>query len=66
MRGEDAPHSKAKTPRITKYMAIDGEPCLLTQGMYYVIPSDVPHTVEAKTYCKVIDAFCPVREDYKT
>lgn len=47
-------------------MVIGGESCLLTNGMYHVIGSNVPHSAVAKTDCKVIDAFCPVREDYKT
>lgn len=47
-------------------MQIGGEPCLLTTGMYHVIPSNTPHSAVAKTACKVIDAFSPVREDYKS
>ena len=47
-------------------MIIDNKPCSLTAGMYYVIPSNTPHSAIAKTFCKVIDAFYPVREDYKT
>lgn len=47
-------------------MVIDGVSCLLTQGMYHVIPSNTPHAAIAKTDCKVIDVFNPVREDYKT
>lgn len=47
-------------------MVIDGISCLLTQGMYHVIPSNTPHAAIAKTDCKVIDVFNPVREDYKT
>lgn len=46
-------------------MQIGGEPCLLTGGMYQVIASGVPHSAVAKTACKVIDAFSPVREDYR-
>ena len=46
-------------------MIIGGEKCLLTAGMYHVIGSNVPHSAIANTDCKVIDAFGPVREDYK-
>ena len=46
-------------------MVIDGKPCSLTTGMYYVIPPNTPHSAVAKTACKVIDAFNPVREDYR-
>src|SRR6266496_3311906 len=47
-------------------MVIDGQPCLLTAGMYHVISSNVSHSAVAKTFCKVIDAFSPAREDYKS
>ena len=47
-------------------MTIGGELHSLTAGMYYVIPSNVPHGAVAITACKVIDVFSPVREDYKT
>ena len=46
-------------------MVIGGQPCLLTQGMYHIIPSDTPHSAVAITDCKVIDTFSPTREDYK-
>ena len=46
-------------------MTIGGKSCSLTSGMYAVIPSDVPHSAIAKTDCKAIDVFNPVREDYK-
>ena len=46
-------------------MTIDGKPCPLTAGMYYVIPSNIVHSAVALTDCKVIDVFNPVREDYK-
>jgi quercetin dioxygenase-like cupin family protein len=47
-------------------MVIGGVACSLTEGMYHVIPSNVLHSAEAITDCKVIDAFSPAREDYKT
>ena len=47
-------------------MIIGDKNCLLTAGMYYVIPSNTPHSAIARTACKVIDAFTPVREDYRT
>jgi quercetin dioxygenase-like cupin family protein len=46
-------------------MMIDGKQCLLTAGMYHVIPSHIFHSAVAKTDCKVIDAFSPVRQEYK-
>ena len=47
-------------------MVIGGQNFLLSAGMYHVIPSNMPHSAIAKTDCKVIDAFSPVREEYKT
>lgn len=46
-------------------MMIGNQSFFLTAGMYYVIPANMPHSAIAKTDCKVIDAFSPVREDYK-
>jgi quercetin dioxygenase-like cupin family protein len=46
-------------------MEIGGEMMLLTEGSYYVIPSNTPHSAIAHEACKVIDIFSPVREDYK-
>ena len=46
-------------------MMIGGVACSLTDGMYHVIHANVPHSAIAVTDCKVIDAFSPVREDYK-
>ena len=46
-------------------MIIGEAACTLTAGMYHVISSNTPHSAIAKTDCKVIDAFSPVREDYK-
>jgi len=46
-------------------MMIGGVAYSLTDGMYHVINANVPHSAIAVTDCKVIDAFSPVREDYK-
>jgi quercetin dioxygenase-like cupin family protein len=46
-------------------MMIGGQACLLTEGMYHVIPSNTLHSAIANTDCKVIDAFSPEREDYR-
>ena len=46
-------------------MTIGEEQCALTAGMFYVIPSNIPHGAVAITDCKVIDVFNPVREDYR-
>lgn len=47
-------------------MEIGGKKYILSAGMYHVIDSDVMHSATALTDCKVIDAFCPARDDYKT
>ena len=47
-------------------MIIGGVDCSLTAGMYYIISSNTPHSAIAKTDCKVIDTFSPVRGDYKS
>ncbi len=46
-------------------MTIGGTEVSLKKGMYYVIPSNTPHSAVAVTDCLVIDSFSPVREDYK-
>src|SRR5687767_5976301 len=46
-------------------MVIGDENCSLIAGMYHVIPGNMPHSAIARTNCKVIDAFGPVREDYR-
>jgi quercetin dioxygenase-like cupin family protein len=46
-------------------MVIGGQVCLLTGGMVHVIPSQTLHSAIARTDCKVIDVFSPVREEYK-
>jgi quercetin dioxygenase-like cupin family protein len=46
-------------------MTIGGEICPLRAGMYHVIPSNTPHSAIARTDCKAIDVFNPVREDYR-
>jgi quercetin dioxygenase-like cupin family protein len=37
---------------------------LLTAGQVLIIPSNVVHSGQALTPCKVLDVFNPVREDY--
>ncbi len=45
---------------------IAGETQVLKPGQVAVIPSNVPHSGKALTKCVLIDAFYPVREDYKS
>ena len=46
-------------------MVIGGEKYLFTAGCVHVITSNTPHSAVALTNVTVIDAFSPVREDYK-
>jgi len=46
-------------------MRIGEENCMLTDGMVKIIPSGTTHSAVARTACTLIDAFSPVREDYK-
>lgn len=46
-------------------MTIGGETKVCRPGDVITIPGNVPHSARALTECRVIDAFQPVREDYK-
>ena len=46
-------------------MTVNGETRIYEPGMVVTIPSNIPHSGKALTDCKLIDVFCPVREDYK-
>ena len=47
-------------------LTIGGETQLVGAGQIAVIPSNVKHSAIARSACKVIDVFNPVREDYKS
>jgi quercetin dioxygenase-like cupin family protein len=46
-------------------LTVAGEARTLSAGTVVVIPSNVPHAGRALTDCRIIDAFHPVREDYR-
>jgi quercetin dioxygenase-like cupin family protein len=46
-------------------LAVEGHTQICEKGFVTVIPPDVPHGGVALTACKLLDVFCPVREDYK-
>ena len=46
-------------------LTVSGEAHVLKPGDVYVLEPDVPHGGKAVTRCRVIDAFHPVREDYR-
>ena len=45
-------------------LTLEGETKVMKPGDLAVIPSNVVHSGKAITDCKLLDVFCPVREDY--
>lgn len=46
-------------------LVVEGTTHRLTPGQVFVIPPHTPHSGRGLTACRVLDAFAPVREDYK-
>jgi quercetin dioxygenase-like cupin family protein len=46
-------------------LAIEGETRRLQAGMVGIIPPNAQHCGRAITDCRILDAFYPVREDYR-
>ena len=46
-------------------LTVNGDPQVLEQGMFAVIPSNVEHGGKAITDCKLLDIFSPVKDDYR-
>ena len=46
-------------------LTVDGDTRRLGPGAVAIIPPNASHTAKALTACTVIDAFYPVREDYR-
>ncbi len=46
-------------------LTIDGETQVLTPGVTAVIPGNAVHSGRALTFCRITDAFYPIREDYR-
>ena len=46
-------------------LTLEGEPIRLSGGDYLVIPPDAVHSGRSITECRIIDVFCPVRDDYR-
>ncbi len=46
-------------------LTVEGKPFRLLPGTVFVISSNMRHSGLAITYCKLLDVFTPVREDYR-
>lgn len=46
-------------------LTVSGQTYVLSSGSVFVIPSNAVHTGMALTDCRILDVFCPVREDYR-
>jgi quercetin dioxygenase-like cupin family protein len=46
-------------------LTVKGETEILKPGAVVIIPPDAEHSGKALTYCRIIDVFYPVREDYR-
>ncbi|MCP4345316.1 MAG: cupin domain-containing protein [Desulfobacterales bacterium] len=46
-------------------LTVDGEKKVLRPGDVVVIPSNATHSGKSVTDCRILDVFCPVREDYR-
>ena len=49
----------------TMEITAEGATHVLTPGTVLVIPGNVPHAGRARTACRIIDVFHPIREDYR-
>lgn len=60
------PHEQVTTVLEGEFeLTVAGEACLLKPGMIAVIPGNVKHHGKALTACRLMDAFYPVREEYR-
>ena len=46
-------------------LVVEGESHLLTRGVVFFLPSNLPHSGMARTQCEVLDVFSPPRDDLK-
>lgn len=46
-------------------ITVAGEPTILKPGMVAVIPGNAKHKGKARSACRLMDAFYPVREEYR-
>lgn len=66
IREHDHPHEQIVNVLSGTYeLTVAGQPLTLRPGMVVVIPGGVRHSGRAITDAVLLDAFCPVREDYR-
>jgi quercetin dioxygenase-like cupin family protein len=46
-------------------LTIDGSSKRLKPGLVAIVPPKAKHSGTAITDCRIVDVFCPVREDYR-
>jgi unsaturated pyranuronate lyase len=46
-------------------MTVEGETKRMSSGTVFAIPGNARHHGRALTDCRIMDVFCPVREDYR-
>lgn len=46
-------------------LTVDGETRQMKVGDIAIIPGNVPHFGRAITDCRLVDVFCPARDDYR-
>lgn len=46
-------------------LTVDGKTHVLNKGAVFPISSNAVHSGKALTFCKILDVFNPVREDYR-
>lgn len=49
----------------TYELVVDGETHVLNAGEVLVIPGNAVHSGTARTDCRILDVFSPVREEYR-
>lgn len=60
------PHEQVASVVEGQYeLTVAGESRVLDGGFVAIIPPNTPHSGRALTQCRLIDAFYPVREDYR-
>jgi quercetin dioxygenase-like cupin family protein len=46
-------------------LTVAGETQVIRPGVTAIVPPNAPHKGKALTACRIVDAFYPIREDYR-